>query len=590
MTRRVWPAHLGKRRPSIMAMFELRPYQQEALAALEKYWSRGGGNPLVSMATATGKGVVIAHMIRNISQHYPALQVLVVTHTLELVEQDVEYLLALWPDAPIGINSAGIGRRERDAPIIFAGVQSVWRNAARLGPRHLVLIDEAHLVPHDGDGMYRSLIAELCALVPPGDMRVAGFSATPFRLDSGRLDEGEGKIFDDVVFEYGIGQGIRDGWLSPLTSKATGTEINISGVGRRGGELIASELERAADDSAAVDAACDEIVARGVDRRSWLVFCCGVAHAHHVGDALRMRGISCRVVTGETPLPERADSIAAFKAGMVRCLVNVNVLTTGFDAPRVDLLAMLRPTLSTGLYVQMVGRGTRKADGKVNCLILDFAGNCRRHGPVDQVDIKVGGSNGAAVAPATVRTKTCPECAEINPLDAAACCCGYGWPKPKPAAKHATSADAVPILTGERVWLPVTHVSFHRHYKYGDPGAPSSFRVDYLCGLSPYAEYVSFERQGYPRTCAERWWYALGGSAPVPVTVDEALQRQHELDPVVAIAVARNGRFWNVTDRRVRRPDGVVVEVDRHYRCWVIETRADAARTLATPINDAILF
>jgi DNA repair protein RadD len=148
---------------------------------------------------------------------------------------------------------------------------------------------------------------------------------------------------------------------------------------------------------------------------------------------------------------------------------------------------MLRPTLSTGLYVQMVGRGTRKAEGKTNCLILDFAGNVRRHGPVDQVDIKLGGSNGAAVAPAMVRTKTCPECAEINPLDAGACCCcGYGWPKPKPAAKHATFAEAVPILTGERVWLPVTDVSFHRHCKYGDPGAPPSFRVDYLCGLSPY--------------------------------------------------------------------------------------------------------
>ena len=123
------------------------------------------------------------------------------------------------------------------------------------------------------------------------------------------------------------------------------------------------------------------------------------------------------------------------------------------------------------------------------------------------------------------------------------------------------------------------------------PGTPPSFRIDYLCGLSPYAEYVSFERQGYARTCAERWWYALGASAPVPVTVDEALQRQHELDPVVVIAVVRNGRFWNVTDRRVWRPDGSVVEIDRYHRCWVIETRADAARALAaTPINDAILF
>ena len=175
-------------------MFELRPYQQEALAALEKYWSRGGGNPLVVMATATGKSVIIAHLIRDVSQRYPALRVLVVTHTLELIEQDVKHLLALWPDAPIGINSAEIGQREWDVPIIFAGVQSVWRNAGRLGPRHLVLIDEAHLVPHDGDGMYRSLLSELRALAPTGGMRIAGFSATPFRLDSGRLDEGEGKI------------------------------------------------------------------------------------------------------------------------------------------------------------------------------------------------------------------------------------------------------------------------------------------------------------------------------------------------------------------------------------------------------------
>ena len=120
-----------------MAMFELRPYQQAALTALEDYWRDGGGNPLVVMATATGKSVVIAHLIRDISRRYPALRVLVVTHVLELIEQDLDTAAGMWPDAPIGINSAGIGEREWDAPIIFAGVQSVWRNAARLGPRHL---------------------------------------------------------------------------------------------------------------------------------------------------------------------------------------------------------------------------------------------------------------------------------------------------------------------------------------------------------------------------------------------------------------------------------------------------------------------
>ena len=314
----------------------------------------------------------------------------------------------------------------------------------------------------------------------------------------------------------------------------------------------------------------------------------------HVGDALRARGIACRG-GDRRDAADRARRTASptFKAGTVRCLVNVNVLTTGFDAPRIDLLAMLRPTLSTGLYVQMVGRGTRKADGKVNCLILDFAGNCRRHGPVDQVDIKLGGSNGAAVAPATVRTKTCPDCAEINPLDAAACCCcGYEWPKPKPVAKHATSADAVPILTGERVWLPVTRRQLPppsqvwRSRRAAVVPGRLSVRPLALRRIR-FASSARATRAPAPSAGGSRW----AGSAPVPATVDEALQRQHELDPVVAIAVTRNGRFWNVIDRRVRRPDGSVVEVDRHYRCWVIETRADAARALAaTPINDAILF
>ena len=539
-----------------MAMFELRPYQQAALTALEDYWRDGGGNPLVVMATATGKSVVIAHLIRDISRRYPALRVLVVTHVLELIEQDLIPLRALWPDAPIGINSAGIGEREWGASIIFAGVQSVWRSAARLGPRHLVLIDEAHLVPHDGDGMYRTLLAELRALAPADGMRIAGFSATPFRLDSGRLDEGEGKIFDDVVFDYGIGQGIRDGWLSPLTSKATGTEINISGVGRRGGEFIAGELERAADDSATVSAACDEIVARGADRRSWLVFCCGVAHAHHVGEALRCPR---RFLPGG----DRRDA-ARRACGQHRRVQGRHGPVPG-QRQRVDDRLRRAADRSTGHAAADAVDRTLRANGRPR------HPQGRRQGQLPDPGLRrqlppprTGGpgrhqgrrqqERSAPSRRPSVRTKTCPECAEINPLDAAACCCcGHEWPKPKPAARHATSADAVPILTGERVWLPVTDVSFHRHYKYGDPDAPPSFRVDYLCGLSPYAEYVSFERQGYPRTCAERWWYALGGSAPVPVTVDEALQRQHELDPVVAIAVARNGRFWNVTDRRVRR-------------------------------------
>jgi DNA repair protein RadD len=346
---------------AVIRLFQLRPYQRDAIDALENHWRVGQGNALVALATATGKSVVIAWHIRDILCRYPA-RILVLTHVQELIEQNLEHLLALWPDAPVGVNSAGLGRRDWDQQIIFASIQSVFRNPQKLGHRDLVIVDEAHLIPHGGDGMYRTLFD---ALRHP-DFRIAGFTATPFRLDSGRLDEGDGKVFDEIVYSYDIGQGIRDKWLSPLSSKATQTRIDVSGVGRRGGEFIEHELQDAADIPAVVSGACDEIVRLGADRQCWLIFCTGVRHAEHVRDALRMRGVETEMLLGETPQEERERIIRELKTGTVRCVVNVMVLTTGFNVLQVDLIAMLRPTLSTGLYVQMLGRGSRKAPGKVD--------------------------------------------------------------------------------------------------------------------------------------------------------------------------------------------------------------------------------
>src|SRR4029077_15240744 len=152
------------------------------------------------------------------------------------------------------------------------------------------------------------------------------------------------------------------------------------------------------------------------ERRCWLVFCCGISHALHVRDALCVRGVICEAVFGETPRDERERIIADFRAGTIKCLVNVMVLPTGFDVPQIDLRAWLRPTLSTGLYVQMVGRGTRKADGKRDCQILDFAQNVYRHGPVDRVSVKTKGRSDAAVKPETVCAKICPDCDELVAL------------------------------------------------------------------------------------------------------------------------------------------------------------------------------
>ena len=164
-------------------------------------------------------------------------------------------------------------------------------------------------------------------------------------------------------------------------------------------------------DDNVVEGAANEIVTKGADRSHWLCFCTGVDSSYATRDALKRRGVNAEAVLGETPSGERDRIFAAFRAGEVRALTGCMVFTTGFDIPQVDLIAMLRPTCSTGLYVQMVGRGTRKADGKLGCLVLDFSGNVKRHGPVDAVSVHVA-------KPGDAPTKVCPVCQEIVTLAA----------------------------------------------------------------------------------------------------------------------------------------------------------------------------
>jgi DNA repair protein RadD len=222
----------------------------------------------------------------------------------------------------------------------------------------------------------------------------------------------------------------------------------------------------------------------------------------------------------------------------------MGVLTTGFNAPAVDLIAMLRPTKSTGLYVQMAGRGTRLAPGKENCLVLDFAGNVARHGPVDLVKPK-DKTNGEGDGEAP--TRVCPECQTINALAARLCIeCGYVFPVPE--VQLEATATTRPILsTGRPEWVDVGAVTYHRHDK---PGKPPSLRVDYHCGLVRHREWVCLEHEGYAGTKAAAWWRRHDGSSEVPATVDEALARVDELRRPVQIAVRPSGRYTEVVHAR----------------------------------------
>ncbi len=533
-------------------MTALRPYQTAAIDSVLNYWTAGGGNPLVDMATGLGKSVTIGDLTQRLLTAYPQMRVLMLVHVRELVAQNAKALLSIWPAAPVGIYSAGLGRRDTSQRIIFASVQSVYRRAKEIGPFDLVLIDEAHLVPSAGEGMYRHLLDGLREMRP--DLRVAGFTATPFRMDSGRLDDGKDRLFDEIVFSYGIGKGIDDGWLSPLVSKQSATEIDVSSVAKRGGEFVTGALEAAADNDIITRAAVSEIIGLGTGRRSILTFCAGVKHAHHVRDEFRRQGVHAETITGDTHPGDRSRFIDDFRAGRLRVLTNANVLTTGFDAPGLDMIALLRPTLSPGLLVQMLGRGTRLADGKQDCLILDYTGTIRRLGPVDTLTVdrrpgKKGAPDAAKIS--DVRAKECPSCKSLAALNAQTCAfCGHEWTMDK--ARHDAEADDVAILSRDLRNQPPEEIAVvtwmaRRHVK---AGSPDSLRVTYSAGLMSYPEWVLLNHSGPGRYRAEKWWAAHGGQMPVPETVDEALVRWSELHQPAFISVRKNGKWFNVVSRR----------------------------------------
>jgi DNA repair protein RadD len=542
-------------------MIELRPYQRAAVDALYAYFGRKDGNPLVVIPTAGGKSLIIATFIREAIEQYPDTRVLILTHVRELIRQNYEELLAAWPGAPAGVYSAGEGRRELNAQILFAGIQSIHKRAYEMGQRvDLVLIDEAHLIPRTNGTMYRRFLDDLTTINPY--TKILGLTATPFRLDSGMLHKGDGALFTDIAYEANVRDLIEQGYLSRPITVSGETQIDTSRVGTRLGEFIAGQLQAAAMQPGAITGIADEIVRHGESRSGWLVFGTGIEHCELLRMALIDRGISCGSVYGHTPKGERDQVLGDFKAGKIRALSSMGVLTTGFNARHVDMIALARPTKSPGLYIQMVGRGTRLFPGKEDCLILDFGGNIARHGPIDRPRVRSSGVKepgegllqpqldvpaGDVIPAQGIR---CPICWTINDFGLRHCSnpeCGRGLPQPGP--KLDAVASDLPILSDGKEqelrpeWVEVDDVAYGPHSK---PGKPPSLKVTYRCGLLRHQEWVCFEHIGYPRRKAETWWRKRAPDLAVPDTVNEALANAQALARPKEIAVRQNGRFTEI--------------------------------------------
>lgn len=549
----------------------LRPYQSESVSACYDFLrNRPGEHPCIIIPTGGGKTPVLATIASDAVNRWGG-RVLILSHVKELLQQSADKLQAIAPGLPVGVYSAGLKSRDTKQPVIVAGIQSVYKRAGELGAFNLILIDEAHLIPPDGEGMYRTFLQD-ARVVNPG-VRLIGLTATPYRLGSG-LIYGEDCLFSDVCYTVGVRELINDGFLSPLVSKRA-IGCDTSGLHMRGGDYIESEVT--ALQMQVIDDAVSEVLAYTQERKSILLFCAGIAHATEVCNRIMAAGHAVDMIDGETPDHERAALIARFRGEPVcgecgralektlygevcinghkgravdnplKYLVNVNVLTTGFDAPNVDCVALLRSTASPGLYYQMVGRGFRLHPGKRDCLVLDFGGNIERHGPVDQIELGdfAGREKGDGEAP----TRCCPNCKTVVMAAYSVCPeCEFVFPKDKP--RHESQAGSSAPLSGEVTdeVFEVMDIAYRAWTKKGgDEKSKQTLRVDYLtrCGGSP-SEWVCIEHDGWAGQNARRWW-ANRSKAPFPGSAAEAarIANQGGLAAVREITVRTiSGEKW----------------------------------------------
>lgn len=551
----------------------LRDYQEDAVLALFDYFGTNSGNPLLELPTGAGKSILLAEIIRRAIEQYKPTRVIMLTHVKELIEQNYRALCTVWEGTPpAGIYSAGLGLRDMGDQIVFASIQSAVNDVEGFGPRDLIFVDEAHRIPRSGNGQYLEFITRMRQMNP--SVKVIGLTATPYRMDGGYLHKGSDRIFTDIAYCVSIRRLIEGGYLSPVVSKEPGTgKINTSSVKMRGGDFAKGELANIATQSR-VDQAVAEMVTLGREqgRKSWLVFACGVEHARQIMDNLDSHGVVNAGVFGDTSAADRKQFLERYQSGKIQCIVNCDVLTTGFDAPGTDLVALMRPTESTSLYVQMVGRGLRIAEGKENALILDYGGNVRRHGPIDNVSPTMSG-RGNEIS----KVKECGGCGFLVPREEPRCPeCDYIFSgsvdRERREAEHDAEADTAPVLQGANKYglpeaappreLTVLEAFAERHEK---EGKATSMKVSYITKAGAIREWVCFEHRGFARTMAEKWWKASGGMDPVPFTVEEGMKRFRRLPPVQSLMVTKDGKYDEIASK-VYDPDSEPELTEEDYK------------------------
>lgn len=353
-------------------MLNLRPYQTEALISVRDAYKAGKRRVLVSLPTGTGKTVVFAHFP---SAFKMKKRLLVLAHREELLLQAEDKFRLVGPELVVGIEQAS-ARAPTGAQVVIASVATLARSPKRLERLEpddfsIIIVDEAH---HAVAPSYRRILEHFGLFESQPERLLVGFTATPRRGDH----QGLGDVFEDVCFARDMRQMIAHGFLAPVVGWRTDTGLSLDQVQRRRGEFVESQLARAVN-TAERNALIVRTWREFAPGRRTIVFCVDVAHAKDMQRAFSAKGIRAGAVWGELPREERQAVLKRFSVGEIDVITNCNLLTEGFDEPRVDCVIMARPTHSKLLYAQMLGRGTRLHPDKSDLMVLDVVDNSSTH-------------------------------------------------------------------------------------------------------------------------------------------------------------------------------------------------------------------
>ena len=447
----------------------LRTYQQTALTDTQNFLRYRNGNGIAVLPCASGKSHIIAAIAEWITD-YDDCRVLVLANRKELLEQNGDKFEK--PER-VGYVSAGMGKFEYDKQIVVAGIQTAYNKVEKLGKFKVIIIDECDSVSNNkqDNSIYWQLLNEY------PDTRVIGLTATPYRTEDGPLTWGY--IYHITPYRSLFDQG----FLSPLTNKVP-LQPDLSKVKVVMGDYVISQAAKIMMEPTLLEESIKRTLYYGKDKDFWLIFASSIDHAQLLHKALHENNIHTLVLTNGCSKTDREYIINQARDGDTRCLINVNMATIGVDIPRIDMIAVMRPTNSRRLHEQMLGRGCRLHPDKENCLILDFAGNLKEHGGLG--DDSWSFEKGKIIMKEDNTHKVCPRCEESVVMGTEICPeCNHIFIKEEPRqVYHNQNIDDKSSVIGateiKEAWRAVTSVKY-RDYTSKKSGN-RMVKVEYYCG------------------------------------------------------------------------------------------------------------